>query len=749
MSTLANSASDIVFAAGSNVANWLQRNGLRRQPSLQNILTAHAQDTGQNGPADGVQSALDVLRARGQMWQGNLRAALEDADEGYQRFVKTRIDPLFEGKRHQMMRELVAEEEDMEITPYERKMNQGLAISGVITLAAVATAPVGGIIAFVASVPLAFYLIRDTYKWAYVTVKEERRLTIPFLFAFNQTLLWLGGFYVLGGVIFIMTRIGQKITFITEVRSQRQIANIFGTLPRSVWILKDGMEIEIPFDQLYEGDVLIIRAGQLIPIDGRIVVGNASIDQHRLTGESQPAEKAVGDEVLAGTVVLAGEIQVQVEKTGEETVAAQIGEMLNKTASYQMALTTKARQMADKSVAPTLAVAALAGVLIGSAGVIAVTSTMFGLNLMISGPLALRNYLLVATRRSILIKDGRSLDLLTEIDTIVFDKTGTLTLDQPHVKHIHLFAEVSSDDLLRYAAAIEQHQSHPIARAILAFAREREVEIPKIDDTRYELGYGLKASIEGRLIRVGSDRFIEMERIALAPQVQELQAICQAEGHSLVMIAMENRLVGAIELEPTIRPEAKAVIAELRQRDIDFYIISGDQEGPTRKLAQTLGIDNYFANTLPENKAKLVEQLQDEGRSVCFVGDGINDSIALKKANVSVSLRGSTTVAMDTAQIVLMDMTLEQLPLLFQLAEEMEENLNVAQVLAIVPVFGIWGGIFFLKLGILGATLIFEASLWVGIANALRPLMTYKEGEEVMSPAEEEKAIDPNNQPHN
>ena len=748
MSTLANSASDIVFAAGSNVANWLQRNGLRRQPSLQKILTVNAQDTGQNGPVGGVQGTLDGLRERGQTWQGNLRATLEEADEGYQRFVKTRIDPLFEGKRHQMMRELVAEEEELEITPYERKMNQGLAVSGLITLAAVATAPVGGVVAFVASVPLALYLIRDTYKWAYVTVKEERRLTIPFLFAFNQTLLWLGGFYVLGGVIFILTRIGQKITFITEVRSQRQIANIFGTLPHSVWVLKDDVEIEIPFDQLHEGDILIIRAGQLIPIDGRIVNGNASIDQHRLTGESQPAEKAVGDEVLAGTVVLAGEIQVQVEKTGQETVAAQIGEMLNQTASYQMAITTKARQMADKSVAPTLAVAALAGVLIGSAGIVAVTSTMFGLNLMISGPLALRNYLLVATRRSILIKDGRSLDLLTEIDTIVFDKTGTLTLDQPQVKQIHRFAEASSDDLLRYAAAIEQHQSHPIARAILAYARARKVQIPQIDDTRYELGYGLRASIEGKLIRVGSDRFMQTESIALAPQVQELQTICQAEGHSLVMVALGEQLVGAIELEPTIRPEARAVIAELRQRDIDFYIISGDQEGPTRKLAQTLGIDNYFANTLPENKAKLVEQLQEEGRAVCFVGDGINDSIALKKANVSVSLRGSTTVAMDTAQIVLMDMTLEQLPLLFQLAEEMEDNLKVAQVLAIVPGFGIWAGIFFLKLGILGATLIFEASLWVGIANALRPLMTYKEEEEVISPIGEE-TIEPNNQPHN
>lgn len=147
-------------------------------------------------------------------------------------------------------------------------------------------------------------------------------------------------------------------------------------------------------------------------------------------------------------------------------------------------------------------------------------------------------------------------------------------------------------------------------------------------------------------------------------------------------------------------------------------------------MARTLGIDNYFANTLPENKAQLVEQLQQEGRAVCFIGDGINDSIALKKSNVSISLRGSTTIAMDTAQIVLMDSTLKQLPFIFQLARDMEKNLDTTYKLAVIPGLGIWAGVFFLNLGILGATLIFEGSLWVGMANAMRPLWKYKEDQE-------------------
>jgi heavy metal translocating P-type ATPase len=673
-------------------------------------------------------SALALLRQQGEQWQETLVATLAELEEEYHRLIKTRLDPLFQGKRHALLKEIQADEDAaLDLNPYERQINRQLAIAGVITGAAIVTAPLSALVQFVACVPLALYLIRNVYRQAYRALKQEQRLTMSVLLAVNQTLLWFGGFYILGGLIFILSNLGQKLGFISEVRSREQLVNIFGKLPQRVWILHEGIEIEIPFDQLQNGHVLVIGAGQMIPVDGEIIAGYASIDQHRLTGESQPAEKAVGDTVLAATLVLAGQIQVRVQKTGQATVAAQIGEMLRKTTSYQMAITAKAYQMADRSVTPTLAAAGLAWLLVGLPGAIAITSTMFGLNLILSGPLALRNYLLVATRRNILIKDGRSLDLLTEIDTVVFDKTGTLTLDQPHVTQVHPFAALDASTVLGYAAAVEQRQSHPIARAILAAAHERDLLLPAIDDTRYEMGYGLRAESAGQVIRVGSDRFMTLEQIPLPPAVQALQESCHALGHSLVMVALDKQLVGAIELEPTIRPEAKAVIAALRQRKLDFYIISGDQDGPTRSLAQALGIDNYFANTLPENKAQLVEQLQGAGRAICFVGDGINDSIALKKANVSVSLRGATSVAMDTAQVVLMDATLTQLPLLFQLADEMKQNLKTTQTLAIVPNLGIWAGVFFLHLGILGAAAIFEVSLWAGIANAMRPLFTYQE----------------------
>lgn len=698
------------YSNGNHASNDVAVNGHENHPAL---------------------SSLEYLRQQGQPLKQSLVTALSNTEEAYQQFVKTKIDPLFQGKRHALLEELeIGDDDNIILTPYERQINRKLALSGLITGVAIATASLPFAVQFATCVPLALYLVRDIYQRAYSSIKEERRLTFFSLIATNQTLLWFGGYFTLGGVIFILTNVGQKMNYISEVQSRRQLVNIFGQLPPYVWVLRQGVETKISFDALEVADILIVRTGQMIPVDGVIINGYASIDQHRLTGESQPAEKGVGDDVLAATVVLAGKIEVRVEKTGQATVAAQIGEMLQKTASYQMSILSKAQQIASKSVTPTYLAAGLAWLFVGWAGAVAITSTMLGLNIWLCGPLALRNYLSVATRKRVLVKDGRSLDLLTEIDTLVFDKTGTLTLDQPHITHIHTFANFDAADVLRYAATVEQHQSHPIARAILEYAKEQAVAFPDLDESRYDLGYGLQATIEGKRIRVGSDRFMTLEGIPLGSEVEALQTTSHTYGHSLVMVAINDQLAGAIELQPTIRPEAKEIINELRQYGIDFYIISGDQEGPTQALARTLGIDNYFANTLPENKAQLVEQLQQEGRAVCFIGDGINDSIALKKSNVSISLRGSTTIAMDTAQIVLMDSTLKQLPFIFQLARDMEKNLDTTYKLAVIPGLGIWAGVFFLNLGILGATLIFEGSLWVGMANAMRPLWKYKEEQE-------------------
>jgi Cu2+-exporting ATPase len=280
--------------------------------------------------------------------------------------------------------------------------------------------------------------------------------------------------------------------------------------------------------------------------------------------------------------------------------------------------------------------------------------------------------------------------------------------------------------LLAYAAAVEDRQTHPIARAIVSAAKAKGLALPAINDARYEVGYGIKAWIDGHLLRVGSDRFMALEQILLPPEVATLQAVAHGQGHSLVMVALDDELAGIIELEPTIRPEAGAIIADLHQRGKQVYIISGDQAEPTRNLAARLGIDDYFANTLPEAKAGHVERLQAAGRKVCFVGDGINDSIALKKAQVSISLRGATSVATDTAQIVLMDTTLNQLPMLFDLAGQFDTNMKSGFAAAMIPGFLIIGGVFLAHMGIIGSMMLYNASLAAGVGVAMLPLYQHR-----------------------
>lgn len=654
-------------------------------------------------------------------------------EEHYQAFFQNRIDPLFGAARNEHLHNLTVHRERAPLSPPEKEMNRAL---GIATLAV--GAAIAGHLLFppllLGAVGGAIYLTWPIYQRAYYMLTKQRRLTIAVPAAIYMTGTWLTGYFVAGALGELVYYLGEKLIMITEDRSRKNLVNVFGQQPQFVWVVVDGNEIEIPFEQVQVGDTLVLQAGQVIPVDGQIISGVASIDQHALTGEAQPAEKGAGAPVFAATVVLAGKIHVRVEKTGEATVAAQIGTILNNTASYQMSLEMEGLRMANKAALPVLLVGGLALPIVGAAGAVAALSANFGFNLKMMAPLSMLNFLNLASRQGILIKDGRSLELLNTVDTVVFDKTGTLTLEEPHVVHIVARLGLSQEAVLMYAAAAEQRQSHPIARAILTAANERSLALPTIDEARYEVGYGIQVVIDGKRVRVGSERFIQLEGVTLPPEIQRYQQTCHEQGHSVVMIALDTELAGLIELKPTIRPEAKTVIGALHTRGLKLYIISGDQEQPTRTLATELGIDHYFANTLPENKAALVEQLQQEGRAVCFVGDGINDAIALKKANVSVSLRGATTVATDTAQIVFMDQTLQQLPHLFELARSFNENLQTGLKTALVPGAIVIGGVFLLHFGIPAAIFINMLGLSASLGVAMAPVLNQSASEDNATP---------------
>ena len=567
------------------------------------------------------------------------------------------------------------------------------------------------------------YVTLPIFQDTYHSIVKERRLRASVLDSVAVLGAFAAKYYTLMAFSSGLYFLGKKLLLKTEDHSRKKLVSIFEQQPRAVWLWRDEVEVQVPFETVQCGNVLVVNAGEVIPADGVIVDGLASIDQHRLTGESQPAEKSLGEPVFAATVVLSGRILVKVERAGSDTVAAQIGDILARTADYRYAIEARSQQLADRSVLPTLAISSLAALTQGLVSGVAVVSSNFSEVLRVASPLGMLSYLTVATQNGILIKDGRSLELLREVNTVVFDKTGTLTLEQPELAQIYCCQTLTETDVLTYAAAAEHRQAHPIARAIQQAAIERCLKLPSLDHASYEVGYGLRVRLGEERICVGSDRFMALEQIAIPNDLKAIQENAHDQGHSMVYVAVNEQLAGAIELRPTIRPEAPEVIRQLQERGIRLYIISGDHEQPTRNLAAQLGITDYFAEVLPEDKAGLVEQLQQSGNSVCFVGDGINDAIALKKAQVSVSIRGASTIATDTAQIVLMDGTLTNLSYLFQLAQDLNANLERTLALTVGPGVICIGGIFFFHFGILSSVLLFNLSLLASVTNAILPLI--------------------------
>ena len=573
------------------------------------------------------------------------------------------------------------------------------------------------------SLPIYLYLSAPFILDGIRQIFQERRVGVAVMDSIVAISVLAFGFFWAAGIFFILYTI--SVMLITKTRNQSAdgLVDLIGVAPRVAWIEVDGLEIERPVAELEVGDIIIVHSSEAIPVDGIVVDGMASVDQHMLTGESQPAEMAPGDKVFAATTVLSNELRIRVERKGEETVAAQIEHVLNSTASFQSSIESRGEIMADQGARPMLLLSALTLPFMGASSAIAVLFASFGYNMRIVAPLSVLNFLRKAMERSILVKDGRALESLSEVDTFVFDKTGTLTLEQPNVAAIHSTAGYSEEEILRYAAAAEHRQTHPVAHAIRDAAKERGLNVPTISDAHYEMGYGIRVQVEEKQILVGSERFMQMEDIAIPEAVAALQETSHVQGHSLIFIAIGNEVAGLLEMAPTIRSETQEMIHGLHERGMSMYIISGDAEAPTRHLANQLGIENYFAQVLPEDKADLIDKLQKEGRKVCFIGDGINDSIALKKANVSVSLRGASTIATDTAQVLLMDQSLKGVVPLVDLSRDMDRNMNNSMRISIVPSVLTLAGVYFFHFGILAANFIYCAGLLTAVGNSMLPAL--------------------------
>lgn len=543
-------------------------------------------------------------------------------------------------------------------------------------------APIAGPLGFAAYV----YGLAPHLRSMEQTLRQKRAINVDCLFLFADILALCTGSYIAASVSLYLIQAGKLGVLQAKDSSRKHIQHLFRELPRMVWVARDGVDVEMPLESVRQGDIVVLHAGKVIPVDGTIVEGYAGIDQQSLTGESMLAEKGPGDHVFANTILVNGRILVQVEKSGSDTTANQIADILCHSIDYKSQNQLKGERWANLLTKPMFYSSLVLLPIAGPVSTSVFINSHIGMRIRILAPMTTLKHISIASKKGLLVKDGRALEKFLEIDTILFDKTGTLTHAAPEVAEIVSSGGYTTEEVLRYAAMAEQKLAHPIARAILNKAQELNVSFPNIDDSCYAIGYGIKVDCAGETIQAGSLRYFEVEGIAIAEQWLLLQDKDQYAGTSFIFLAVDQNIIGALQIRPRIRPDMAEVIATLRGQGIRYMaIVSGDREAPTQLLAEQLGMDGAFANVLPQQKAEIVAQLQAEGKKVCFVGDGINDSIALKQADVSISLAGADTIAKDMAEIVLMDGDISSISDLHDISTELDKQLARSLQLSIAP----------------------------------------------------------------
>jgi Cu2+-exporting ATPase len=496
---------------------------------------------------------------------------------------------------------------------------------------------------------------------------------------------------ITAAVITTLLAIGDLILDRTHARARKAISRLMQLDDGEAFLLEEGLATaprRVHPRELRPGQRIVVYPGSRVPADGVIVEGTLAVDEKALTGESVPRERFGGDRVLAASVAVHGQAVVEVERAGGDTVAARIVQILEGAGAKPMTLQRNAERYADRLVLPTFGAAGAAWALSGVVDrLTSVLITDFGTGVRVSVPTAALTAMTLAAREGVLVKGATFLERLAEADTIVFDKTGTLTLGLPEVTAVARVGSRWSDaEIAAFAAAAESNQTHPIADAIRRHAQRVGAPPWQADlgSEAYRIGLGLEARVCGRRVSIGNARM--MRSAGIDPAAGEAaQMELASRGESNVLLAVDGELAAVIGYADAPRPESRDVVACLKaggRRRV--LLLSGDAQAPVEAIARHVGIDEAIAEVLPENKADVVRRLKSEGRKVAMVGDGINDAPALAVADVGVSLHGGTEVALETADVVLLEGGLERLPAVFAVADE--AMARVKQVLGVVLV---------------------------------------------------------------
>lgn len=459
----------------------------------------------------------------------------------------------------------------------------------------------------------------------------------------------------------LLLNLGEYIEESTVHKSDDLIKELAKPSIKEAWIeiKKDGKNelVLVNTNDIKKGDIVVVSTGESIAIDGYIVEGSASINQVSMTGEAEPIKKERGDLVMSGTIVEEGRIKIWAELIGEETTTNRIKKYIQSSLNEKSNIGLKATKLANKLVPVTLGLAGLSYLINkNTMSMASVLQADYSCALKLATPVAFKTSISICGRDGILIKGAKAIEALSAADTFVFDKTGTLTYGNLSVSEIYSFDEnISPNELLNLSASAEEHYFHPVAEAIVKAARQRGFHHIHHEEVEFIVAHGVKTTVKGKEVIIGSRHFLEDDEMVDFRAYKDRIDILENSGLALLYIAYDKKLIGVIALKDEIRANARDCISKLKEYGVkEIIMLSGDIKSKAEEVAKNLGIDRVFANCLPTDKAKIIENLRNSGKKVAFIGDGINDAPSLVKANVGISMSKGADIAKASADISLL-----------------------------------------------------------------------------------------------
>jgi len=560
------------------------------------------------------------------------------------------------------------------------------------------------------------------FKLAAGNIIRDFNLTAGVMVSIAMIAALIVGEYSAAALVAFMMLVGEMLEDFTIARADNALQELESLVPEIVTIRRDGEDVQVSINTIRRNDIVLVRPGGRVPVDGVVVSGDSSVNQAAITGESIPVDKEPGDKVFAGTLCASGAIEIKVEGVGNETTLGNMIRLVKEARSTQAPVQRVANKYAQY-LTPLAIVIAIVTYFITDDIMrsITVLIVICPCSLVLATPTAVVAAIGNAAKRGVLVKNGTAMEQMGKVDVVAFDKTGTLTLGEPSLKETISLNGIQTDELLSLVASAERSSEHPLGKAIVSAAHIKNINTSIPESFETIPGHGISAVVQGREIVIGN-RMLTAKAIIAPAKTQDQIATLETEGNTVLPVAIAGEIAGLMVISDSVRPESKDAIANLKQLGIqEIVLISGDNQATADAVGKSLGVDKVFADTLPEQKLALIEKYQEQGLKVAYVGDGVNDAPALAKADVGIAMGTiGTNVAMETADIVLLTDKIERIPYLVDLSK------NALSVIRNNVIFSMSMNILSVVLGVAGVigpvigAIMHEVSALPVVANSAR-----------------------------